>query len=281
MKQGNEGKRYVTVLSIAGSDSIGGAGIQADIKACTALGAYAMTAITAITAQNTKGVDSYVAVDDDMLRAQLQSVISDVRPDAIKIGMLPTVQSVKIVADFIKANALTNVVVDPVCVATSGDALTSDTVPAAIIEYLFPLATLVTPNLSEAQLLSGVTINDKASFEDAARKLLGYKAKAVLLKGGHHYTNDVSHATDVLFIGGVSDSYAFSSPFVDTPNTHGTGCTLSSAIAAGLGSGKELPEAVGYAKKYVYEAIKVGAAFEIGHGHGPMCHFYEKLHKEL
>lgn len=279
MKQQNDKETYVTVLSIAGSDSIGGAGIQADIKTCTALGVYAMTAITAITAQNTMGVNSYVAVDDDMLRGQLQAVIDDVRPDAVKIGMLPTVAAVKTVAEFIKKHKLDNVVLDPVCVATSGDALTAETVPGAMREYLFPLATLVTPNLSEAQLLSGMEITDPETFAAAAEAILSQGAHAVLMKGGHHYMANRDTATDVLFIAGAMDVPEYSAPFVNTANTHGTGCTYSSAIASFLGSGMPLCEAIGSAKAYVSEAIIAGADKLLGHGHGPLCHFYKVLEK--
>lgn len=272
--ENNQKQAYPTVLIIAGSDSIGGAGIQADIKTCTALRVYAMTAITAVTAQNTTGVRSYRVVEADLLRGQLQAVIDDVRPDAVKIGMLPTVMSVDIVADFLRHNSLENIVVDPVCVATSGDALASDSVPGAIRSLLFPLATLITPNVPEAQLLSGVMISDEADRRRAAGAILDDGAGAVIVKGGHPVGDSIGMARDVLYRRYPEEERAFEVPFIDTANTHGTGCTFSSAIAAALAKGMNLETAIEYAKHYLTEAIRSGADDTRWHGHGPMCHFY-------
>lgn len=273
-------KRYATVLSIAGSDSIGGAGIQADIKTCTAMGAYAMTAITAITAQNTMGVNGYEPVSNDMLRGQLNAVIEDIRPDAVKIGMLPTVEAVQIVANFIADNKIENVVLDPVCVATSGDALTADSVPTAMINYLFPLATVVTPNLCEAQLLSAFKIIDEQSFEEAANIIINeHGAGAVLMKGGHSLSSSPNKAVDILFIKESHARHMYASPYFHTENTHGTGCTISSAIAVGLAKGKNLIDAVSDAKAYISQAIQAGAEYWCGHGHGALCHNFTMLKK--
>lgn len=278
MNTQNAKKKYATVLSIAGSDSIGGAGIQADIKTCTAMGAYAMTAITAITAQNTMGVRSYEAVSNDMLQGQLNAVIEDIRPDAVKIGMLPTIDAVKIVAKFLEANKIENVVLDPVCVATSGDALTAESVPASMIKYLFSLATVVTPNLCEAQLLSGVQITDRLSFEEAANRIINeHGAGAVLMKGGHSLSSAPNKAEDILFIRKSKAHHMYASQYFSTENTHGTGCTLSSAIAVGLAKGKSLVDAVADAKEYISQAIQVGAEYWCGHGHGALCHNFTML----
>jgi hydroxymethylpyrimidine/phosphomethylpyrimidine kinase len=255
-------KTYSTVLSIAGSDSIGGAGIQADIKTCTALSVYAMTAITAVTAQNTLGVLTYEPVNQSLLQAQLNAVIADVRPDAVKIGMLPNVQTVNIVADFVAEHHLTNVVLDPVSVSTSGHALALADVPKAMAERLFPLATLVTPNIPEAKIfLDGDT--------DGFAFLKKYKTNAVLIKGGH-LDGDV--CCDRLFVGGCVHSYDHAR--VDTANTHGTGCSLSSAIASFLAMGHDLPEAVKRAGDFVAQAIAAGADYSFGHGHGPINHMF-------
>ena len=268
MKQGTH--RMPAVLIVAGSDSIGGAGIQADIKTCTALCTYAMTAITAITAQNTMGVQSYEAVGDTMLQAQLDAIIADVRPDAVKIGMLPTVQCVHTVAAFIRRHGLTNVVVDPVCVATSGDALAEGSVPAAIRDVLMPLADVVTPNIPEAALLSGLTVN-AANTPRVLQRLHDSGAKAVLLKGGH--AAEAGHTVDDI-LSARGTTVTLSGRFIETRNTHGTGCTLSSAIAANLALGHPLEVAVANAKEYVTEAIAAGAIFDNWHGNGSLCHYH-------
>jgi hydroxymethylpyrimidine/phosphomethylpyrimidine kinase len=261
-------KTYPTVLSIAGSDPIGGAGVQADIKTCTALGVYAMTAITAVTAQNTLGVVGYDAVSKTMLQTQLDAVIADVTPDAVKIGMLPNVDAVLVVADFIKKNNLKNIVLDPVCVSTSGHALTQNTVPHAMAEYLFPIADVITPNIPEAETFS------ERKF-DTDIKMFGcelaqkYNLKALLLKGGHL---DDDCCTDRLFMGDTVRT--FEHPRVNTQNTHGTGCSLSSAIASHLALGYDLPTSVSKATTWIANAIQAGAAYKFGHGHGPINHMF-------
>jgi hydroxymethylpyrimidine/phosphomethylpyrimidine kinase len=258
-------KSYRTVLSIAGSDCIGGAGIQADIKTCTSLGVYAMTAITAVTAQNTLGVVTYQPVSPELLRAQLDAVIADVRPDAVKIGMLPTVQIVNIVAEFIRQHHLANVVLDPVCVATSGHSLALDDVPAAMAEQLFPLAAVITPNIPEARMF----LRGDADRVDGFTLLSMYKLNAVLVKGGHL---DGAVCRDCLYM--ADDMRAFEHVRIDTPNTHGTGCTLSSAIASYLALGCNLAEAVERAGDYEAAAIESGADYKFGHGHGPVNHMF-------
>lgn len=266
-----EKKKYATVLSIAGSDSIGGAGIQADIKTCTALGVYAMTAITAVTAQNTCGVNYYEPTSERLLRGQLEAILADVHPDAVKIGMLPNTEAVGIVADAIISHRLTNIVLDPVCVATSGDSLAADSVPGAIKRRLLGLSTLVTPNIPEAEILSGIKIEKPHDLHLAAQAILESGAKAVLIKGGHL---EGKHCIDHLYIRDLDAPHLFDSERITTPNTHGTGCTLSSAIASYLAMGKSLEEAVTAAKKYISAAIRAGAAYEFGKGHGPVCHFH-------
>lgn len=265
---------YKTVLSIAGSDSIGGAGIQADIKTCDALGAYAMTAITAVTAQNTCGVMDYEAVTPTLLRKQLDAVIADVHPDAVKIGMVPTVEHVRVIADWIKENKIGKVVLDPVCVATSGDALAADSVPAALRDLLMPLATVVTPNVPEAEVLAAVKIT-RANMDDSMMALLRQThAGAIVLKGGH-MSGDKSE--DFIYQYGSDQIGAVASGRIDTVNTHGTGCTFSTAIAVYLAAGLDVTHAVQHAKAYISHAIAYGAQFELGHGHGPVCHNYAKF----
>ena len=266
-------KSYRTVLIIAGSDSIGGAGIQADIKTCSCLGTYAMTAVTAITAQNTCGVSMYRAVDGVMLEAQLDAVVDDVRPDAVKIGMLPTLEAVEVTARFLRRHGLGNVVTDPVCVATSGDALADRSVPEALRELLFPLSAVVTPNIPEAELLTGMDV-DMEHPEAVMAALLACGAQSVLLKGGHAVGCGSAGATDFFMARDAGAYERLSAECVDTVNTHGTGCTLSSAIASFLALGRELSESVALAKDYLWHALRAGAGYEFGHGHGPVCHFY-------
>ena len=262
--------RYVRVLSIAGSDSGGGAGIQADLKTFSALGCYGMTAITAITAQNTLGVTGIHGVPPDMLRAQIDAVVEDIGVDAVKIGMLASPDVVQVVADAIRRHQLPHVVLDPVMVATSGDRLIAQETVAVLVRELFPLAEVVTPNLDEAALLLGQPIGGIAALDDAARGLLALGARAALLKGGHLPGDEV---VDVLALpdGRLT---RLGSARIATHNGHGTGCTLSSAIAAHLALGHALPEAVARARAYILGAIEAGAAVRTGHGHGPLNHGY-------
>lgn len=259
---------YTRVLTIAGSDSGGGAGIQADLKTFAALGCYGMTAITALTAQNTVGVQGIHAVPAAFLKAQIQSVVEDIGVDAVKIGMLHEPAIVEVVAWAIDHYRLAHVVLDPVMVATSGDKLIADETVQVLVRELFPRVSLITPNLDEAALLVGHPIADRDALEDEARRLLAMGARAVLLKGGHLAGETV---TDVL-IESTGAPLVLSSPRIASRNVHGTGCTLSSAIAAHLGLGHPLQEAVRRARAYIVQAIAQGADVVTGHGHGPLNH---------
>jgi hydroxymethylpyrimidine/phosphomethylpyrimidine kinase len=247
--------RYPRLLSIAGSDSGGGAGIQADLKTFSALGCFGMTAITALTAQNTTGVRAIHGVPVDMLVQQIDAVVEDIGVDAVKIGMLHS-------ADVVR------VVFDPVMVATSGAVLIDDAAIAVLVKHLFPLASVITPNLDEAGLLVGRTLHTEADMDSAAAQLLGMGAKAVLLKGGHLQGEVVA---DLLAHADGTRQWMRDAR-IHTPNTHGTGCTLSSAIAAFLASGQALPQAVQSARGYIRGALQAGAAVRTGHGSGPLNH---------
>ena len=259
---------YPRVLTIAGSDSGGGAGIQADLKTFAALGCYGMTAITALTAQNTVGVQGIHAVPAAFLKAQIQSVVEDIGVDAVKIGMLHEPAIVEVVAWAIDHYRLAHVVLDPVMVATSGDKLIADETVQVLVRELFPRVSLITPNLDEAALLVGHPIAHRDALEDEARRLLAMGARAVLLKGGHLAGETV---TDVL-IESTGAPLVLSSPRIASRNVHGTGCTLSSAIAAHLGLGHPLQEAVRRARAYIVQAIAQGADVVTGHGHVPLNH---------
>ncbi len=265
--------RYVRVLSIAGSDSGGGAGIQADLKTFSALGCFGMTAITAITAQNTQGVRAIHGVPPEVLRAQIDAVVEDIGVDAVKIGMLATPDIVRVVADAIARHALPHVVLDPVMVATSGDALIEHETIAALVRELFPLAQVITPNLDEAALLLGRPIDTIDALEHAADDLLALGARAVLLKGGHLSGDWV---VDLLALPG-GEHHRLESARIVTNNGHGTGCTLSSAIVAHLALGEPLVQAVRSARAYIVGAIEAGAAVVTGHGHGPLNHGYAPI----
>lgn len=261
-------QRYVRVLTIAGSDSGGGAGIQADLKTFAALGCYGMTAITALTAQNTVGVQAIHAVPPEFLRAQLQSVLDDIGVDAVKIGMLHTPEVVRTVAWAIGHYGLQRVVLDPVMVATSGDRLIADETVEVLVRELFPLASVVTPNLDEAALLIGRPIDGAHALEDAGRSLLAMGARAALVKGGHLAGDEV---VDLLVQPG-QPSLRLASQRIASRNVHGTGCTLSSAIAAHLAQGLALDAAVERARAYILGAIAAGAGVQTGQGHGPLNH---------
>lgn len=262
--------RYVRVLSIAGSDSGGGAGIQADLKTFSALGCYGMTAITAITAQNTVGVRAIHGVPPDILKAQIEAVVEDIGVDAVKIGMLHSPEVVEVVAWAIAHYKLERVVLDPVMVATSGDRLIAQETVQVLVRKLFPLATLITPNLDEAALLLGRDIHGVAELDQAASDLLAMGAQAVLLKGGHLAGEAV---VDVLAEPGLP-MQRFESARIASRNVHGTGCTLSSAIAAHLALGLPLPQAVAQARAYILQAIVNGARVKTGQGHGPLNHAF-------
>ncbi len=255
-----------SVLTIAGSDSSAGAGIQADLKTFAALGVYGTSVITAVTAQNTLAVAAVHEVPPDIVAAQIDAVVADIRPDAVKTGMLASAPIVEVVAASVRDHALPNLVVDPVMVAKSGHRLLRDDAVAALRDLL-PLCTVVTPNLPEAEVLSGRSIASDNDVRRAAEEIVALGAGAVLLKGGHR---EGAQAVDILFDGHSFREY--SAPRVDTTSTHGTGCTFASAIAACLARGEPLPEAVGHAKEYVTEALR--RAYPIGGGHGPVHHFY-------
>jgi hydroxymethylpyrimidine/phosphomethylpyrimidine kinase len=260
--------RYARVLSIAGSDSSGGAGIQADLKTFSALGCYGMTAITALTAQNTLGVSGIHGVTPAFLKAQIQAVIDDIGVDAVKLGMLHAPEVVEVVAWAIDHYRLSKVVLDPVMVATSGDRLIAEETVQVLVRELFPRATVVTPNLDEAALLIGHAIDGVDALDDAASELLALGAHAVLLKGGHLPGDDVVD----LLAEADGERLRLSSERIASRNLHGTGCTLSSAIAAHLALGYQLADAVERARGYVVAAMAAGADVKIGAGHGPLNH---------
>ncbi|MDM7462286.1 bifunctional hydroxymethylpyrimidine kinase/phosphomethylpyrimidine kinase [Tepidimonas taiwanensis] len=266
-------QRYPRVLSIAGSDSGGGAGIQADLKTIAALGCYGMTAITALTAQNTLGVRAIHAVPAAFLKEQIAAVVEDIGVDAVKIGMLHAPEIVEAVAWAIDTYRLPNVVLDPVMVATSGDTLIEDATIGVLVRELFPRATLVTPNLDEAALLLGRPLATVDEMEAAAAELLQRGAGAVLLKGGHLPGEIVS---DLLALRGEAPAFwiRLTGERIASGNLHGSGCTLSSAIAAFLAIGQTLEEAVQSAHAWVRGAIAEGAHVRTGNGNGPLNHGY-------
>lgn len=255
-----------TALTIAGSDCSGGAGIQADLKTMTMNGVYAMSAITALTAQNTTGVKAIQESTPAFLKEQIDAVFEDIYPDAVKIGMVSSVELIHVIADRLKHYRAKNVVVDPVMVATSGSALIKNEAVQALIEELLPIAALVTPNIPEAQVLSGLTVKTEDDMIEAAKKIGDTYRCAVLLKGGH----SVNDANDLLYADGKMRW--FEGKRIDNPNTHGTGCTLSSAIAANLAKGFSLEESVMRAKNYISAAL--AAMLDLGAGSGPMNHAF-------
>ena len=255
-----------TALTVAGSDCSGGAGIQADLKTMTMNGVYAMSAITALTAQNTTGVRAILEATPDFLKQQIDAVFEDIYPDAVKIGMVASSELIRVIADRLRCYRARNVVVDPVMVATSGSALMHSDAVQTLVEELIPLAGLVTPNIPEAEVLSGMAVATKADMAAAAKKIGDTCHCAVLLKGGH----SVSDANDLLYADG--EAIWFAGRRIDNPNTHGTGCTLSSAIAANLAKGFSLAEAVKRAKDYISAALT--ARLDLGSGSGPMHHAF-------
>lgn len=268
---------YPRVLSIAGSDSGGGAGIQADLKTFAALGCYGMTAITALTAQNTLGVRAIHGVPPQMLRDQIDAVIDDIGTHAVKIGMLHAPEIVLTVAEAIDRHALQKVVLDPVMVATSGAVLIDSPAVQVLVRELFPRALVVTPNLDEASLLVGRPLCSEADMEAAARELLAMGAHALLLKGGH-LPGDL--VCDLLLMKNGA-AHWMRAPRIQTANTHGTGCTLSSAIAAHLALGATLLESVEAARTYVRAALVAGSTVRTGAGSGPLNHSHAPLAMQL
>lgn len=263
-------KKYIPVLSIAGSDSGGGAGIQADLKTFAAMGCYGMTVITATTAQNTQGVRDIFAIPPKHIEEQLMAVLEDIPPQAIKIGMVNRPDVVEVLAKTLKRFPQIPIVFDPVMVATSGDRLIADGTVALLKEQLFPLATLITPNLDEAAVLTGYEVDSLDKMHQAGKDILQMQCQAVLIKGGHLNTPVIQ---DILFQKGKQEM-SFESAYIHTSNLHGTGCTLSSAIAAALAKGNPLSKAVEIARTYVNGALESGKSIKTGQGNGPLNHFY-------
>ena len=261
-----------TALSIAGSDSSGGAGIQADIKTMTLNGVYAMSAVTALTAQNTTGVTGIFEVTPEFLGQQIDAVFVDIPPDAVKIGMVSSSELIKVIAEKLREYSAKNIVADPVMVSTAGSRLMKEEALQALESELIPLATVITPNIPEAEILSGMKIQNAEDMTTAAKHIGDKFGCAVLLKGGH----SVSDADDLLYQGGACRW--FRGKRIDNPNTHGTGCTLSSAIAANLAKGHDLETAVERAKEYISGAL--GAMLDLGKGSGPMNHAFD-LHSRF
>ena len=256
-----------TALSIAGSDCSGGAGIQADLKTMTMNGVYAMSVVTALTAQNTTGVKSILESTPEFLRDQLDAVFQDIRPDAVKIGMAPSSALIHVIGDRLKYYRAGNIVVDPVMVASAGSSLIRSSAVQTLMDELLPIATLVTPNIPEAQVLSGMEIENKDDMIKAATHIGDRYHCAVLLKGGH----SVNDANDLLYANGRR--MWFEGKRINNPNTHGTGCTLSSAIAANLAKGFTLEESVQRSKDYISGALV--AMLDLGKGSGPMNHAFD------
>ena len=263
--------RYICALTIAGSDCSGGAGIQADIKTMSALGVYAATAITSITVQNTKGVQAVHGVNPLIVANQIKAVMDDIKADAVKIGMVSSTALIEVIAEKLKFYGAKNVVVDPVMVATSGARLIEDGALDALKRKLLPLATVITPNIPEAEILTESSIKDALGMGQAARSLSEKCGCSTLVKGGH----SINDANDVLFTIGTSKEIWFQGKRISNPNTHGTGCTLSSAIAANLAKGMELEEAIENAKAYLSAAL--AAMLDLGRGSGPLAHNYKIL----
>ena len=273
----NQSKSYPKVLSIAGSDSSGGAGIQADLKTFSALGVYGATAITAITAQNTQGVNSQFALEPQMVYDQIAAVMDDIEPSVVKIGMLSNTAIVEAVAKAFHDYRPSFIILDPVIVSSTGHRLLSIEAQETIKEKLIPIADLLTPNIPEMKALTDSSLSSLEEKKEAAQQLFNLGAKAILLKGGHE---EGEVKTDVLFVSqqttdnGQQTLSMFTSETVVTKNTHGTGCTLSSAIAAFIARGLSLEDAISEAKNYVTEAIRAGADINIGKGIGPVNHFF-------
>lgn len=255
-----------TVLTIAGSDSSGGAGIQADIKTVTAHGLYAMSAVTALTAQNTTGVYGIMEVTPEFLANQLDCIFKDIYPDAVKIGMVSSAALIEVIADKLKEYGAQHIVTDPVMVSTSGSRLLAEDAAETLVHTLIPLAEVITPNIPEAEVLCGMQIKTAADMEKAAVKIADFTNGAVLIKGGH----DLNDANDLLYANGSFNW--LNGERISNPNTHGTGCTLSSAIACGLAKGDTLTDSVTSAKAYISGALR--ANLNLGHGSGPLNHMF-------
>ena len=263
--------RYPVVLTIAGFDGIGGAGIQGDIKTISALGCYATSVLTALPVQNTRGVRSVYPIPADVVGAQLQVILDDVFPDAIKIGMVHTAEVVEVIVNTLQQYREVPVVFDPVMVSTSGQRLLEDSTVETVVKKLFPLAGVVTPNLDEAAVLTGMPIHTVDDMRVAGKKIMAMGPRSVLLKGGHL---DATQLTSLYFTkDGEIQEFSFEK--IDTPNTRGTGCALSSAMASYIARGSSLPDAVAQAQEYVHQAILNGKDVQMGKGNGPLNHFFD------
>lgn len=264
-------KKYPVVLTIAGSDSGGGAGIQADIKAISATGGYAASAITAVTVQNTLGVEDVHPVPIPVISAQIAAVLGDIGANAVKIGMLHSAEVVLAVKEQLQAFRITNIVLDPVMVSTSGHRLIEDSAVKVLSEELVPVARVITPNIPEAEILAGERITSQADLPRIARTLSCGGRVSVLMKAGHLSDDEL---VDIFYNAEADNILELRSRRLSTPNTHGTGCTLSSAFASFLAQGLSLDDAARAAKDYINSAIVSGARYSIGHGHGPVDHFW-------
>ncbi|WP_343668011.1 bifunctional hydroxymethylpyrimidine kinase/phosphomethylpyrimidine kinase [Chitinophaga sp.] len=262
--------KYVPVLTIAGSDSGGGAGIQADLKTFAALGCFGTSAITAITVQNTLGVTGIHSIPPEIVTGQIRAVMDDIQPAAIKIGMIHSPALALAIAETLVLYPHVPVVLDPVMVATSGDRLIESETISILKEKLFPLVSLVTPNLDEAAILAAMPLQQLSDMNEAADRILQTGCKAVLVKGGHL----AGHELFDVYKDQANGVHIISSQHIDTPNTHGTGCTLSSAIAAYLARGEKLVTAIDKASQYIHTAIAEGQYVQTGKGHGPLNHFF-------
>ena len=263
-------KTYPVVLTIAGSDSSGGAGIQADLKTMSAIGVFGTSAITAITAQNTCEVRDIQGIEPDIVRQQIEAVLDDLPCTTVKLGMLYSRATIETIADCLQRYPLRNIVLDPVMVSTSGCRLIEEEAISAVKTLLLPQATVITPNIPEAEILSGLAIDSEKDMEKAANRLFQAGCRAVLVKGGHLKG---AESCDILFMPN-SVPVRYTSPRISTRNTHGTGCTFSSAIASYLALGHRLTDAVSLAKKYLTQALQTGADITIGSGHGSVNHFF-------
>ena len=262
--------KYPSVLTIAGFDGSGGAGIQADIKTISALGCYATSVLTALPVQNTQGVRTIYPIPVEAVREQIEAILDDVFPDAIKIGMVHTPELVATIVNTLGKYKKVPIVFDPVMVATSGHRLIEEETIQTIIEKLFPIADLITPNMDEVAILAKREVKTLADMQWAGAKIKTLSCKNILLKGGHQTTSKIT----TLFLDEEGKTYTFETEKFETNNTHGSGCTLSAAIASYLAQGKSLLEAVSMGQKYVYEAIKNGKDVQTGKGNGPLNHFY-------
>jgi hydroxymethylpyrimidine/phosphomethylpyrimidine kinase len=264
-------RKYSVVLSIAGSDSSGGAGIQADLKTISALGCFGTTAITGVTVQNTLGVQGIHPIPVDFVTAQIKAVMVDLKPSAIKIGMVHSPELAIAIAETLRYYQGVPIVIDPVMIASSGDRLIADSTVKAFKEQLFPLAEIITPNLDEAAILADMEIKNICDMKKAAFRLLQYGCNAVLIKGGHLEGPDLCD----VYLHKNGDKRIFSSTRIETLNTRGTGCTLSSAIASFIALGHDLTMSISKSTSYIHQAIEQGKNVKTGAGHGPINHFFD------